>query len=152
MDKVLEVDHGKTSKFNAAVLQMQRIHDLQERLNRAKINQLAYSEDVGLFNYEIILNTINALYLEVEPKLGTKENKKGLLLKEAIEDSLKKNPVHFEKKTLTYPYRPTIQFNKNNWENIRKVIFFYESLVRDFLEIHGMNSPPNDDPRFAAYG
>ena len=152
MDKVTEVDQGKTSKFNAAVLQMQRIHDLQERLNRAKINPLAYSEDVGLFNYEIILNTITALYLEVEPKLSKVENEKGLVLKEAIEDFLEKTPVHFEKKTLTYPYRPTIQFNKQNWESVRKVIFFYESLVRDFLEIHGMNSPPNDDPRFAAYG
>ena len=43
------------------------------------------------------------------------------------------------------------KFNKSNWELVRNVLFFYESLVRDYLEGHALNSPPADDPRFAAY-
>ncbi len=149
--KRAEIDFGKTSKFNAGVLQMQRIHDLQERLNLAKINPIAYNEDLGLFNYEIIINTTNALYLEAESKLGLYEKEQAIALKKAIEVFMERKPVHVEKRMSQYPYRMNLQLDKSNWDILRKVIFFYESLVRDYLEVHALNSPQADDPRFAAY-
>ena len=103
--KPAEIDMGKTSKFNAGILQMQRIHDLQERLNLAKINPLAYNEDLGLFNYEVILNTINALYLEAESKLATKEKEEAVKLKKALEIFLERKPVHPETRMTQYPYQ-----------------------------------------------
>ncbi len=64
----MESNDGQMSKFNAGLLQMKRIHDLQERINICNLNPLSYNEIYGVYNFDVILHSINSLYQEGRPK------------------------------------------------------------------------------------
>ncbi len=137
-------EEGSMSKFNAGLLQMSRIHILQERINQANLNPLALTE-MGLYNYEIIIASCSSLFQEAAPKLSDEENRDILRLKKAIEDMLKKNPIHSIKVKKFSPDKKYIDTNYDTWDTIKPWLFDYESKIRKLLDKHNLNSPSEDD-------
>ena len=64
---------GINSKFNAGILQMTRIHKLQDQINEYNQNLLAWNEEKGNWNYKLKFNSLCSLYQEAKPKLSSKD-------------------------------------------------------------------------------
>ena len=56
-----ETWEGSSSKINEAWLKMQRLHKMQDYLNMAGMNLLATNLDLGIYNYQVKINSCNAL-------------------------------------------------------------------------------------------
>ena len=138
-------DEGSTSRFNAGILQMQRIHNLQDKINFCWLNPLAWNQEFAVWNYEVVFSCTNSLFQEVCSKLGTKEIEAGGKFRELIQDFIKIHPVYQSVKIPTYPYKSPPRLNKKNWEMIKEILFKYETMVRGFLDKHGMSSPDDDE-------
>lgn len=127
-------DEGQISKFNAGLLQMQRIHVLQDRINNAWLNPLAQNNEFGVWNYNVIYNSCNSLLQEVSSKLSDKEKEEGFNTKNIIDNFMIKNPVHTEKNRI-------IKINLDTWNILKRILYKYETIVREYLDKHGMSSP-----------
>jgi len=138
-------EEGINSKFNAGMLQMQRIHKLQDEMNNLNKNLIAVDIETGLRNYEVLVNCINSLFQEVSPKLSDKEKVEGLKTKELVECFLEKRPIHSDRTATINSHKKYVQFNKDNFKQGKKIIFMWEFMVRNYLEKHKMNSPPDDE-------
>jgi hypothetical protein len=138
-------DEGQTSKFNAGMLQMTRLHKLQDENNLANKNPLAFDESYGIYNYEVVFANTTSMIEEAGNKLSTPEKKLALQLKKAIEKMLKDYPIHEVKKHHVYPYRSYTRLNPGNWDVFKNWIFKYEDMARGLLDKHHLNSPPEDE-------
>jgi len=130
---------GSLSKFNAGMLQMTRLHSLQEKINGCNLNPLAYDSDASVFNFEIIFSCNNSLLEEAWPKLSEKEQKKAILLKTALNNFLKKYPIYEKRR------RKGLQLNECHWEIISEWLCKYSLMIRDLLNKHRLSSPDDDD-------
>ena len=141
-----EETDGINSKFNAGILQMQRIHELQRRLNMLNQNLFSFNPDFNSYNYELALKTNNSLFQEVASKLKAVELKIGLRFKKFVEESIKKYPILEEKiKDGIGSTGRTLVQNKEYLKVTEDCLFQYEMLIRQFLESHKLNSPPEDE-------
>jgi len=141
-----EEGDGINSKFNAGILQMNRIHELQRRLNMLNQNLFLFNNDYQCFNYELALRTNNSLFQEVSSKLKVAELKVGLTYKKFVENSMGRYPILEEKiKDGLGSTGKTIVQNKNFLRITEDCLFHYERLIRKFLESHKLNSPPEDE-------
>lgn len=135
-------DQGESSQFNAGLLQMKRIHEIQDLLNKASLNPQAFNDEVGVYNFEIILSSINSLLHESSPKLGKVERLEAESMRDSIKLFLVNHPIFELKKNLNAGNsRLTNKFNKKNWKVLEKWIVAYETFVRHLLDKHELNSP-----------
>lgn len=133
------------SKFNAGLLQMKRIHELQDTINKCNLNLLNYNENIGSYNYEIILSCLDSLYQEAKPKLKPDEIKNCETKRRVINEFLKRKPLMSMKKTQVPNGKGQLQVDTIVWNLVKEQLFEYESLVRDCLDKHDLNSPGKDD-------
>ena len=135
-------DDNKMSKFNAGLLQMNRLHNLQEHLNKSNINPLAFDDAYGSYNYEIIVVTCTNIVEEAGGKLSPTEKTIALLMREKVNELLKKYPIHEIKK---HPNGNKMRVNEMNWKFMKEIIFKYEDYARGLLDKHNLNSPLEDE-------
>lgn len=135
---------GKSSKFNAGMLQMQRLHQLQDLINKVRINPLTFNEEYGVFNYQVFFSNLDGLFHETWGKLGDKEKEIGKYFIETLTQMFKKYPIHEETKDKN-SQRSQYKLNQKNWEIIRKMLFEFESIIRKYLDTHKFNSPSEED-------
>jgi len=138
-----EVDDGKSSKFNAGLLQMQRIHQLQDRVHNLNLNAKGWNIECDEWNFNLIVINLNSLLQEVAPKLSTTEREQGFEVKKKIEDLLQTNPPYPSPKNRNGNKKYLL--DETNWRTIRQVLFVYEVMIRDFLDKHNLNSPTEDE-------
>ena len=135
------VDKSKKSKFNAGVLKMQRIHDLLQQINLANLNLLAYNEGLGTYNYHMKFHSCNGIFHETESKLNKTKTAEGERQRLIIESLLKRFPPNKTFKDRVWPYKERGAFVSKNWDMLEPELHKYESLIRDFLDETGMDSP-----------
>jgi len=141
-----QMDTGKSSQFNAGLLQMKRLHETQDLLNRANLNPLALNEEVGVYNFEILFSSVNSLLNEASPKLGKVEREDAEFMRDAIKNFMLKKPVFEVKKNIKVGSNGMVnKFNETNWRTLQRWLTKYETLVRDLLDKHSMNSPDKED-------
>lgn len=146
-------DRGEISAFNEGALQMQRIHELQSRVNLLNISPLFKDINTGRYNYEIIFSCLNSLFAECSSKLSEGEMKEGIKKRKEILDFLSGNPI------FTKPYLSTqnckevirIDIYSDNWNKLQELLFSYELKIRYFLEKHNLTAPKGEKPERAAY-
>lgn len=135
---------GFQSKYNEAFLKMHRFHKLQDSINLASMNPLEININLNIYNYQIIIESINSLLKECWSKLNESDRAEALGRKVAIEYLLKKCPIH------TFPKNQTnskgmSKLNQANWELLQKWLFNYETFVRDLVGKTGYDSPNKDE-------
>lgn len=141
-----EVDQGQSSKFNAGLLQMKRLHEVQDLLNRASLNPLAYNEEIGVYNFQIMFSSITTLLNESSAKLGATERKEAEALREGIRSFLTEKPIfEMTQDVKVGGSKSVIRFNKKNWNILEKYLIQYQTLVRKQLDAHNLNSPNQED-------
>jgi len=130
---------GSYSQFNAGIAQMQRIHELQSRINDCNVNLKALNVEAGLNNYEVVFNSLNSLLNEVWPKLGKEEKEEAKKNKEAIQSFLDKVNL-FVKSGVS----GKVIVMEDKWILLRNAISNYELIVKTLLDAHKMNSPSEE--------
>ena len=141
-----EQEEGSNSQFNAGLLQMKRIHEIQDLLNRASLNPLAFNEELGVYNYQIIFSSTCSLLNEASPKLGKDERKDAEKLRNGIREFIVKFPIYELKKDIKAGSNySTNSLNKKHWQILLDWLQTYETLIRNLLDKHQLNSPNKED-------
>ena len=139
-----EVDMGQNSKFNAGVLQIQRIHKLQDTINIANTNALAFNMEYGVWNYELIISCLDSLYHEIRPKLGKEEKENGDSMQSLIRKYFADYPIYKEEEDVR-THKKDMVLSSINWKVHKVYLVKYERMVRQMLDKHEFNSPSYED-------
>lgn len=137
-------DEGTMSKFNAGIAQMQRIHELQQLINRCWLNPLAFNELLQSPNYEVIFRCARQLFDEAWPKLGEKEQTIAISRSDLIQMAIDKCHPFYQSRKITTNHQ-SLHINTPHWRVLERQLKSYERLARTALDRHGMNSPSDDD-------
>lgn len=140
MYKRNQEDEGIISKFNPGMLQMQRLHNLQDQLNLARMNPTVFNPDFGVYNYQLIFKSLNSLLMECWGKLKSSEQRTGRQYREWIKKRMIMYPVHSQVRN-SRNMKTTINFDEIAWKYIENLLTKYESVIRVYLDEHGLASP-----------
>lgn len=134
-----EDSSNKLSQFNAGVLQMTRIHELQANINIYNQAPLHFNQEFQLDNYKLIANALNSLYAECRPKLSEADKAYGDKFRNLIIKLIKeKSP--FVKTINEGTDRKSYSISLD-WDIIQSTLQAYEDLVREYLDKTELNSP-----------
>ena len=145
------LDKTKTSKYNAGLAQVLRLDEIFQKINRLNQDLLGLDPETGDENYKVKFNCCVVIFLEIKYKLNQPQRDLGDKWVKILEDYIAKFPIRRKK---LRGGRPTgdITFIDENWQKIKKALYLFETLVRDFVAKTGMANPEGDDPEMAAYG
>jgi len=135
---------GKESKYNEASFQMKRIHELQDKINKAKINPLLFNMEEGTYGFNVIFNSLCSAFGEIQAKLTDIEYLQGKIVMARIERLMEKQPVYessWNGSTSNY----NLSFNHSNWKILRNALDNFGFLVGKFKEKHKFSSPEAED-------
>jgi len=135
-------DTGYESAFNEAALKMKRIHESQDVINSMSVNLLMHNYVAEKYNYEIVCAELINLFHEVSGKLSDKEKTEGKRWRDLLIITLEVKPIF----TLEYQdglgeRKKYNKHNSENWTFLRKIIFEFGDMIREYLEKHGMSAP-----------
>lgn len=136
-----DYEEGGRSIFNEAALKMQRIHRIQDDINRCKIHPLNYHPDFQKPNYEIIFSLLCSLEMEIIGKLNSDEVDEVDRLRKNIETIIKNKPPYVKKK---YYDKYRTELNPDLWKQLEKIIFEYERKLRKLIDKHNIGSPSEE--------
>lgn len=140
MDEMMSEQDIKKSEFNAAVGQMIRISNLQQKINDIKINLLVYNDYYQSYNYQIYFMLCNSLLEECKPKLTDKEKDYGNYFRDKLTSVMDNNKV-FKEVKLKVNGKKQIILDERVWNVLKKYLVDFESLVRKYLDLHDLNAP-----------
>ena len=127
-------DDSKKSVFNAGVAFAERIDGLRRAINTSKYNPIAYNQEVGKFNYEIMLASADILLDESWGKLTPKEREEGDKYSKILNKMLKLNPI-----IVGNNREPKI--DKDKLDKFMELFTLYERKIRIYYEAHDIDSP-----------
>lgn len=136
-----ENDEGKKSVFNAGVAQAERIDALQRAINYARFNILMPNPDTGTYNYQIIIDSLNGLAMEVWSKASVKEQKIINRVSNLTMMFVSANPPV---KKVIKNGEEAEEIDDDNLTKLRMILTLYERVIRDALDEHNLNSPNKD--------
>jgi len=128
--------------FNEAYFVTKRLSSLQERINFAKMNPLAYNNEVMVYNYQIWFTDLTSLLNEAWPKLTEEEQADAEVFRNAIQTLLRINPPH---KDIIVNGDKSVKFNKECWYLLEDGLIMFEKKVRTLLDTHGLSNPTEED-------
>lgn len=128
----------KVSKYNAGLLQMERIHELFRAINFSSM-QPTKKDMNGMYGYEVKFSALTSLFMECSGKLKEEQRKDAIKLYNYIDNFLLHNVI--VKKLTNSKGGSRGDAPTQNWLVLQKMLFSYELLVRDLLEKTGLNSP-----------
>lgn len=130
---------GKVSEWNEGTFKTIRLHEIQGTINLLKMDPMGRSE--GRFNYEWLLNNIDALYGEGYSKYTKDERDRVDRIRKACYDSLKLLPPHKTTIENSMGRAKTIHIlNKQNFEHFMELIELFVRDVKDFNDDHGLTT------------
>jgi hypothetical protein len=135
---------GLTSKFNEASFKMLRFHQLQVEINKARINPLKQNETTGVYNFQMWINCLDSMMMEMIGKLSDEEKKEIFTKRKVIQTFLVNHPIINEKRN---------QINNTNILKIDYAVFTvleqeivdYEIKLQELKTRCGFDSPNNED-------
>ncbi len=133
------MEDNRVSKFNAGLLQMERIHELFRSVNLASLHPTTKNVETGMYGYEVAYSALGSLFMEASGKLNKKqiESFKGLrkqIHSFMLNHTIMKKKVNQKGINMGSSITP-------NWLILENMLFDYQLLVRDLLEKTGLNSP-----------
>ena len=139
----VDSNDGEVSEWNEAVFKMKRLHELQTEINRVKMDLLSKHDlKNNLYNYEVWLSSIDALYSEGQAKYKPTEITELDNLKKLIEMYREVLPVHTYKVKDSYScnnkVRPSLIIH--NWKALKNLIDLFESKVKYYNDKHGLST------------
>ncbi len=139
-----EISETQQSEFNGAILQTQRMHALQDKINFCNLNPLVFDASLNAYNYEILFSCMRSLFKECRPKLNDKDREQGDKESLAIIYFMKTYPVK-KKVTNVRGGKESVVINFSVWNTLEKALEDFEKNVREYLNKTNYNSPSVDD-------
>lgn len=136
------VEGGSSFKFNEGMYQMERIHEIQSKMNICKNFCLRKDDATGLYGFQTWYTLLNALYLEFAAKLTTAEEKKVTNMRKELKETLKK----VIKNVANQNGRMTQRIVPSGWESAEEGLFEYELELKRLMAKHKISSPEAADP------
>jgi len=133
-------ERGDVSKFNPAMHKMNRIHLLCQTINDSKLNLEAWNMEWNDFNFNVYFKSLVILYQEVFSKFNETEREDCEKLRKPIEHFMNKYPI--KEKLNNGKYTP---IDKERLRIFKKYIEDYEEKVKDYQDLHGLDTPNMED-------
>ena len=131
-------EDSKRSLFNAGVALAERIDQLQRAINMARFNPLAIDNNLGIYNYQVMVYSNDGLLQESWAKLTEKEKLEGKRIKNLVHNFIETFPLIKEVEG-----KPVII--NHNYKKFCILITLYENKNKIFLDEHNLNAPNMDD-------
>lgn len=136
-------ESSKQSVFNAGVALAMRLDSLQTALNAARYNPQQFNLETETFNYQIMIDSLEALRMESWSKLDKPEketlNQMSKLIKNFLESF---SPI---KQLSNQTGEKRFNWNMKNYNQLMQVLKIYEEQIKQALDAHSLNSPNKDD-------
>lgn len=132
------IEEQKVSKFNAGLLQMERIHKLFMAINLSWISPTK-KDEFGLYGYEVIHSALTSLFMEASGKLSPIQIEQFMKARNKITNFIDTKVIVksiYRKGGKSAGVVPTM-----NWKLLKEGLFQFELMVRGYLELTGLNSP-----------
>ena len=128
---------SKKSKFNEAMLKMDRLNNSQKVINSLRTNMLFFNHDYAKYNYEVICSELISLIHEIFGKMNVNEKEKAKEWRTKLLDYLEFVPIWEIEKNGSFSDGGTRKtFYKQNWLGLRTLMLKIEEFVREQLEEH----------------
>jgi len=139
------------SQWNEAQLKMFRINTLQERINDLWTNPLAFNDEAGKYNFELLFQSIISYWYEVRPKTNNTEMEEMDKIVNVVENFMDQNQI-IKKKTIESPATYINQHvpsgfttDINKWKILRKLLRKLEGDIKGLAELHGLSGKNKED-------
>lgn len=137
---------GNISEWNEGNFKSMRLHQAQSIINFSKLSLLTKSEFGHGFNYDLWITNIDILFEEGKPKYNTKEIEVVDKVKILIESLIQLKPPHSQVYVASVSgHKISYALNKKNWEDLKKLVELFESLVRLYNDRHGLSTRNVDE-------
>ena len=126
-----QIDETKSAKFNAGVLQTQRVNKILDLLNFCKNNPLAFNIDYNDWNFNLIQSSIGNLYDEIDGFLDDKERKLCIDMLHKITEIVEKYPL-LENQRKAASGSNTKVPNADNWKILKRAFEHAERIIKRY--------------------
>jgi hypothetical protein len=133
-----EDDEGKKSKFNSGVALAERLDQLQRALNSSRYNFLCQNPEVGKWNYEIFVTSLDGCLSEAWAKMTEKEKVDADRIQSLVHSFTEYNPIILNSNN-------EIRIHKENYRKFLELVKIYEKKVKIYLDKHNLNAPDSED-------
>jgi len=132
------------SKFNAGILTTIRVNDVLKEINFAKTHFIAFNLDYQDFNYNVYLDCVDSLFVEISGWLKQDEIKKCDAYGKIIREYMINNPIH-EGRTPTNPNKIEMQPDVVVATKVKQLLATYEMYVRKLGIKYSIIAATKDD-------
>lgn len=136
-------DDLKKSEWNSASYKMKRLDEAYSELNNINKNLKAFNP-YGTYNFELKKILCDNIFNEVESKLTNDEKKVSKKFIEGLENFMKQYKIIIFKRKNIYD-TPQPNINEKIYPILMKYLSAYELLVRDLIDVHGMDTAYGED-------
>ena len=134
-------EEGKETAYQEGGFQLQRIHELQIKVNIINLDLAGINEEMERYNYLLKFDCLNTLFSEVssscdDPKKKRQpEKEKAKKFIKAINNFLKTNsPYRMKKVHDTYGVlKQQMVLHEKDFELLKEVLFEYELFIKSLL-------------------
>jgi hypothetical protein len=132
-------DYENMSAINGGVLKTIRIHEMLKFIGELQNNIALFNQDFGDYNFNIIKDQLDRLYLEVESKVSDERKKEPVLLRTAIKHFMLNFPI-FEQKYNQVTGQRNLQLNKERLRILKEYLYQYELSIRALHDKYGLDT------------
>lgn len=139
--------NAKESLFNEAILKMKRIDFSWQIVNNIRTNLLDFNEFYNKWNYEVMIGELITSCQEIRGKMKPEGLEDLKEYRNELQDLLEDKPIYVTKYSKGLGVTKQLRiFSKENWKELRKLIFSFEDFTRDMQEKHGFSGSSKKDP------
>lgn len=142
----MDYEINKEAQYNQASYQQLRINDLLQLIDRASINPLAQDQSIGVYNYQLIFNNLNSLFITTHAKYTEEELKEVQEMKKELQNFINTNPIFQQRLDPRDSSRRTIVFQTAKWNTLWDMILNYRMKIEKLMDVHGFGNPTKEDP------
>ena len=145
--------------YNQASFQQIRLHEIVTRIDRLSVNLFVWNEDFAAYNYQIVFNDLNSLYLSVSAKLTRDKTVNDVLVKgevdkiervrKLIRSIMRSNPISSVNNISSFNSYKINLPNYDNQDKINDLLIHYRFILEEFIDAHGLGNPNKKDARSA---
>lgn len=137
-------EEGRISEWNEGNFKSIRLHEIQDSINKLRLNPLMITE--GKFNYIWLIHNIDILCGEGYSKYSKTERKEVDEIQELLYQACENLPptLVVENEGIAGKEK-TFTVHKERYQKLMELITIFERKVKDYNDKHGLTSPNKEE-------
>lgn len=140
---------GSESLINSAFLDARRRSFLQSSIVYYMGSPLLFEEEQNCYHYELALQSMCGLLIEISPKLSTDELDEMISMRKELQEFVDTKQIWQRRFDTALGRYEGKLLNRVNWKELREGLFEFSLKLKRLGDTHGFGSPDKDDPRAA---